>query len=90
VAQIDPAAYTRYEGKYQFVDYPDYGVAIVREDDRLFLEETPDGMRYELYPESDTTFFCCERWEQITFVTGAAGTVEAMMFGEHERLERVD
>ena len=89
VAQVDPAIYAPYEGRYQPADYPDYSAVIVREGDRLFWEEMPDGMRYELYPESDTTFFACERWEQITFVTDAGGAVEAMMVGEHERLERV-
>ena len=45
---------------------------------------------FDMVPESQMTFFSCERWEQVTFVTGAAGTVEALMFGEHERLERVN
>jgi CubicO group peptidase (beta-lactamase class C family) len=89
VAQVDPAIYARYESRYQPADYPDYSAVIAREGDRLFWEEMPGGMRYELYPESDTTFFACERWEQITFVTDAGGAVEAMMVGEHERLERV-
>jgi CubicO group peptidase (beta-lactamase class C family) len=89
IAQVDPAVYARYEGRYRYVEYPEYGAVIGREGDRLFWEEVPDGMRYELYPESDTRFFACERWEPITFVGGAGGAVEAMMVGEGERLERV-
>ncbi|MFN2219733.1 MAG: serine hydrolase [Anaerolineae bacterium] len=89
IAQVDPAVYARYEGRYRYVEYPEYGAVIAREGDRLVWEEVPDGMRYELYPESDTRFFACERWEPITFVGGAGGAVEAMMVGEGERLERV-
>jgi CubicO group peptidase (beta-lactamase class C family) len=89
VAQVDPALYARYEGRYRYVAYPDYSAVIGREGDRLSWEEVPDGIRYELYPESDTTFFARERWEPVTFVTGAGGAVEAMMVGQDERLERV-
>jgi hypothetical protein len=89
VAQVDPAIYARYEGRYRYIEYPDYSAVIGREGDRLFWEEVEDGMRYELYPESDTTFFACERWEPITFVTGAGGAVEEMRVGQEERLERV-
>jgi hypothetical protein len=88
VAQIDPAVLEEYQGNYQYADYPEFGAIVTKEDGLLFLQETPIGLRYELYPESETTFFALERFEAITFVRDADGGVEAVMIGNHERLNR--
>ena len=88
VAPIDPALYARYEGRYRYSEEPDYGAVVVREGDCLFWEDTPDGMRIELYPESETVFFSLERPQRITFVQGDGGDVETVLFGPYERLER--
>jgi hypothetical protein len=88
VAQIDPAVLEEYEGQYQYADYPEFGAVVTREGDLLVLQETPDGLRYELYPESETTFFALERFEALTFVRDADGNVEAVMIGDYERLSR--
>jgi hypothetical protein len=61
---------------------------VAQEGDLLVLQETPDGLRYEVYPESETTFFALERFEAITFVRDADGNVEAVMIGDYERLNR--
>jgi len=89
VAQIDPAVYARYEGRYRYTEEPDWGAVVVREGDRLFWQDLPDGLRCELYPESETVFFSLERQQRITFVRDPDGSVETVLFGEYERLERV-
>jgi CubicO group peptidase (beta-lactamase class C family) len=89
VAKVDPAVLSVYEGSYQHVDAPEYGAVITKEDDALVLHETPDGLRYELYPESETAFFALERHEMITFVRDNDGHVEAVMIGDYERLNRM-
>jgi CubicO group peptidase (beta-lactamase class C family) len=90
VAPIDPALYARYEGRYRYSEWPDYGAVVVREGDRFFWEDTPGGVRVELFPESETAFFSLERPERITFVQGDDDDVETVTFGPYERLERVD
>lgn len=90
LARVDPAVYARYQGQYQYADEPDYGAVIVKEGDRLFFGDLPDGLRYELYPASEATFFSLEQQQEITFVSDAGGNVEAVMIGEHERLEPAD
>jgi CubicO group peptidase (beta-lactamase class C family) len=89
-AQIDTAVFTQYEGKYRYVDYPDYGVEIIKDGGHLFLCETPGGIHYQLYPESGTDFFCLAHPEEITFIKNARGKVETMMVGEYSHLERVE
>jgi len=89
-AQVDTVAFTQCEGKYRDVDYPDYGVEIIKDGEHLFLQETPGGIRYQLYPESETEFFCLEHSEEITFIKNAKGNVEALMIGESSYLERVE
>ncbi len=90
VAQVDPAVYVQYEGQYQNANFPDYGAVIVKQGNRLFLEELPDGLRYELYPTSETAFFVLEWQEAITFVRDNDGHVEAVMVGDYERLNRTE
>jgi len=89
VAQLDTAVFSQYEGKYRYVDYPDYGLVITKHGEHLFVQETPGGIRFEIYPESETDFFCRERPEAITFVKNASGEVEALLVGEALHLERV-
>jgi CubicO group peptidase (beta-lactamase class C family) len=88
--QVDAAVFTQNEGKYQDVDYPDYGVEIIQDGQALILRETPGGIHFQLYPESETDFFCLEHSEEITFIKNAQGNVEAMMIGESSYLERVE
>jgi len=89
VAQIDPTVYGLYEGHYRFTEEPDWGAIIAQEGDRLFWEDVPDGLCFELYPESETVFFSLERPQRITFVRDFGGSVETVLFGGHEQLERV-
>ncbi len=89
-AEVDPSVYTQYAGRYRFVDFPGYGVTVTSEDDRLFCEDVPSGMRRELFPASDTVFFSLEHPEDLTFVRDADGSVQEVMVGDRLRLERKD
>jgi hypothetical protein len=80
--------YAQYEGRYRHADQTDYSAAIVKEGERLTMQGMPDGVRYALYPASETTFFCLKMSEQIAFARAGDGHVEAMTIGEHWRLER--
>jgi hypothetical protein len=89
VAQVDPALYARYVGRYRYTEAPDWGAVVVREGDRLFWQDTPGGLCCELFPESATAFFTLEHGQGITFVQEPDGSVETVLVGEYERLERV-
>ena len=90
VAQVDPGVLNQYQGIYQNADEPGFSAVVTKEDDLLIIQETPDGPRYELYPESETAFFALERRETITFVRDDIGYVEALMIGDYERLNRTE
>jgi CubicO group peptidase (beta-lactamase class C family) len=89
VAKVDPAVFSQYVGKYRYIDYPDFGVEIIKDGDHLFLQESQGGVRYQLYPESETDFFCLPRSEEITFIKNDKGEGE-ILIGEYEHLERVE
>jgi len=89
VTRVEPAVLVQYAGKYRFVDYPDYCAQIIKDGECIFLQETPGGLRFQLYPESETDFFSLDRPEQIIFIKNDTGKVEAMMIGKNSHLERV-
>ncbi len=88
VAQVNPTVFAHYEGKYRYVDDPDFGVEIIKDGTDLFLQESPAGIPFQLYPESETDFFCLPRSEEITFIKNAQGKVE-ILIGKYSHLERV-
>jgi CubicO group peptidase (beta-lactamase class C family) len=90
VAQVDSAVFTQLKGKYRYIDYPDFGVEIIKDGEHLFLQESQDGIHFQLYPESETEFFCLPLSEEITFIKNANGKVETLMIGEYSHLERVE
>ena len=63
---------------------------IIKDGEYLFLQESQDGIRFQLYPESEVDFFCLTRCEEITFIKDSKGKVDTMMIGEYSHLERVD
>lgn len=87
--QVEPAVLARYAGKYRYVDYPDFGVEIVLDDEGLLIQETPIGLRYRIYPESETEFFSIHSAQKITFSENEEGKTE-ILIGHFVRLERVE
>jgi CubicO group peptidase (beta-lactamase class C family) len=90
IARIDTAVFTQYEGKYRYVDDPDYCAEIIKDGEHIFFKETSGGIQFQLYPESETDFFRLESPEKITFIRNARGKIEAITIGEYECLERVE
>jgi len=89
IAQINPNIYSQYEGEYRFVDFPDFGAVIKRENERLFMQTLPDGICCELYGESETQYFMVEREETIAFVKNDDDKVNTLMFDSQWKMERV-
>ena len=90
IARVDTALFARLEGRYRYVDEPDYSVQISADGGHLFLQESHGGLRFQLHPESETDFFCLDRSEEITFMKNLQGNVDTLLIGEYEQLERVE
>jgi CubicO group peptidase (beta-lactamase class C family) len=90
INQVDPAIFSQYEGKYRYIDYPDYGVEVINNGEHLYLQELQGGLCFQIYPESKTAFFCLHHSEEITFIKNDQGKGVTLMIGGHEHLERVD
>jgi hypothetical protein len=56
----------------------------------VIKQENQARIHFQLYPESETEFFCLPRSEEITFIKIAKGNVEALMIGEYSHLERAE
>ncbi len=89
ILPVDPGLYDKYGGDYRLVNFPDYGALIRREGDRLVMESLPDGVLYDLHPESETRYFSEEQEETFDFVEGADGRVKTLLVASQWKLERV-
>jgi CubicO group peptidase (beta-lactamase class C family) len=88
LAHVAPGIYDAYAGQYQYVDYPDYGILVTRQGERLFMRGLPEGRSVELWPESETHYFVVESGAGMTFLRDAAGEVHEVEMGEGEKLKR--
>jgi D-alanyl-D-alanine-carboxypeptidase/D-alanyl-D-alanine-endopeptidase len=70
--QIDPRIYDDYIGKYQTT--PSFFLLITREGDRLFAQGTGQP-KFELFPESESTFFLKAVRAKIIFERDNSGKV---------------
>ena len=89
VAQIDPALFARYEGRYRYREAPDWGAVVVQEGDRLFWEDTPDGLRWSCSPSQRRPFSLSNTDRGLPLSGKPDGSVETVLVGEYERVERV-
>ena len=75
---VDPSLYNQYAGQYQLSGGPLPGliVTILRQGDGLYME-APGVMRFELIPESTTTFFYAsvDSFVKTTFIKDDQGTI---------------
>lgn len=69
---LDAAVYDDYVGTYQTT--PNFFITITRENDRLFGQGTGQP-RFELFPQSENTFFLKAVMATITFVRDSQGKV---------------
>jgi CubicO group peptidase (beta-lactamase class C family) len=72
VAKVDPAVFDQYVGKYELK--PGFVVAITREENRLMAQATGQG-KFEIFPESETTYFAKATQLTIRFEKDAGGRV---------------
>jgi CubicO group peptidase (beta-lactamase class C family) len=89
IVPVDSGIYPRYEGEYRLVNFPENGVLIRNEDDRLVMESLPDGVCYEMHAETETRFFLEEQEETFDFAMDAEGRASALMVASQWRLEKV-
>jgi RNA polymerase sigma-70 factor (ECF subfamily) len=74
IADIDPKIYDEYSGQYQDPDRrPELIFTVKNESRRLTLECI--GQKVELFPESQSKFFCKPFYGEFDFVTDENGTV---------------
>lgn len=74
IAEVDPALYKSYVGKYALEN--EDVITVLTENDRLFAETLAFPSRFEIFPESDTRFFLKIReGVAMTFVKNEKGEV---------------
>jgi D-alanyl-D-alanine carboxypeptidase len=82
VAKVDPKVYDAYVGQYPLA--PTFILTITREGDRLMTQATGQP-KFEIFPESETTFFLKVVDAQITFVKDDRGTVTHLILHQGGR-----
>ncbi len=87
VARVDPAVFDAYAGKYQLA--PAFVVTVTREGDSLMSQAAGQG-KFELFPESETTFFARITELTVRFVKNQDGKVTHFILtqGGREQLAR--
>ena len=86
VATIDPAVLDPYAGKYELA--PGFVITVSREGHSLMAQATGQG-KFEVFPESDTTFFAKVTELTITFVKGPDGKVTHFLLTQGGRVQTV-
>src|ERR1700760_983751 len=89
--RLDPTVLDRYVGHFRFEDVLQVGT-IHREGDRLFVKAVGQPT-FEIFPESDHTFFFKTVAAQITFAVGPNGIADALVLhqnGIEQKATRID
>ena len=74
---VNTKVYGDYEGRY---DFKQRGVmCIIREDDKLFAQLYVDP-KFEIFPKSETEFFCKESDAKIQFIRNEIGEVTHILY----------
>ena len=85
VATMDPAVFDAYVGKYEVT--PEFVLSMTREGNRFMGQATGQG-KFEIFPESETTFFARVPELTIAFVKGADGKVTHFMITQGGRTQK--
>ena len=83
--EVDPAVYDDYAGVYQLNE--DVVFTVTRQGDRLFVQLTGQP-RFEVFPESETTYFYRVVDAQITFGRGDDGSVDHLVLHQNDMDQR--
>ena len=84
---VDPAVYDDYAGRYQLADNVVF--TVTRQGDRLFVQLTGQP-RFEVFPESETTYFYRVVDAQITFGRGEDGSVDYLVLHQNDMDQRAE
>jgi CubicO group peptidase (beta-lactamase class C family) len=84
VVTIDPAVLDAYVGQYELA--PGFVVTATREGNSLMTQATGQG-KFEVFPESETTFFAKVTPLTITFVKGPDGKVTHFLLNQGGRIQ---
>ncbi len=84
VAEVDPAIYEEYKGKYQLM--PNFVLSVWPEDGKLMTRATGQGS-IEIMPESETVFFNSMIGARITFVRKDGEVTHLILEQAGQRIE---
>lgn len=84
VATINPAVLDGYVGKYELA--PGFVITVTREGNSLMTQATGQG-KFEIFPESETTFFAKVTELSVTFVKDAGGKVTHFLLTQGGRVQ---
>ena len=87
VVEVDPAVYDDYAGVYQLNE--DVVFTVTRQGDRLFVQLTGQP-RFEVFAESETTYFYRVVDAQITFGRGEDGSVDHLVLHQNDMDQRAE
>jgi len=86
---VDPVGYDALSGSYQLE--PTVILTVTRDGDRL-LAQLPGEPKFEIFPESECSFFCKASYAELSFFKNDAGQVTHLVLhknGLHVRGERL-
>jgi CubicO group peptidase (beta-lactamase class C family) len=89
-AAVDPALYDRYAGKYQIGEMD--AVFTVSRDANRLMGQFNGQFRFQMYPESESSFFLKVDEAEVKFVGEKAGTVDRLLWcqgGQEQRFNRI-
>ena len=89
IAQIDDALLARVAGLYRYLDDPEHVAEVSLDGGSLYLQESPGGLPFQIYPQSESEFFCLEHAAPVAFSKNASGEIDGMKIGSYAQLERV-
>jgi CubicO group peptidase (beta-lactamase class C family) len=81
-ASVDPKLYDAYVGEYEIA--PNFVLKVFREGDKLMTQATGQP-KFEVFPESETTFFPRAFNAKLTFVKDAQGQVTGIRINQNGR-----
>lgn len=87
---LPPDIYSQYEGSYALPEWPDYVIRVERKESRLLIEIEQSTLRFELYPESETTYFSLEMELSIEFIKNEDGIFNAIRLDSGATFKKIE
>jgi CubicO group peptidase (beta-lactamase class C family) len=89
VAEVSLDVLERYLGRYNAIDVPEAGQAVVSFEEGSLWIEMPWGARVELLPESETTFFLRDGATPVEFLI-EDGRVTGLLYARSVRADKIE